>query len=87
MTVVWDENAWKHYLWWQEQDRTVLRRINALIQEVQRDGSQEGIGKPERLGYGLHDDWFRRITQEHRLVYKVTDNTVRIAMCRYHCHA
>lgn len=50
-------------------------------------GLQEGIAKPERLGYGLHDDWFRRITQEHRLVYKVTDNTVRIAMCRYHYHA
>lgn len=83
MKIVWDETAWADYLWWQEQDRKVLRRINKLIQDIQRGGNQ-GIGKPERLGDGLRDYWSRRITQEHRLVYKIADDEIRIAMCRYH---
>lgn len=83
MKIVWDEDAWADYLWWQEQDRAVLRRINALIRDIERSGNQ-GIGKPERLGYGLHDYWSRRITQEHRLVYKVVGDELRIASCRYH---
>lgn len=83
MTVVWDERAWEDYLWWQEQDRKVLRRINALIHDIERNANQ-GIGKPERLGHGLRGYWLRRITDEHRLVYKVTSDEIRIAMCRYH---
>jgi toxin YoeB len=81
--LVWDPLAWEDYLWWQVQDRRVLRRINALIQDVCRNGN-EGIGKPEPLRYDFAGYWSRRITDEHRLVYKVTETEVRIAACRYH---
>jgi toxin YoeB len=81
MRLVWDVNAWEDYLWWQTQDRKVLKRINLLIQDVRRN---EGIGKPEPLKHDFAGYWSRRITDEHRLVYKVTDSEVRIAACRYH---
>lgn len=81
MRLVWDSNAWEDYVWWQAQDRKVLKRINLLIQYVVRNGD-EGIGKPEPLDFAGY--WSRRITDEHRLVYKVTDDEVRIAACRYH---
>ena len=83
MLLVWDANAWEDYLWWQAQDRKVLKRINLLIQDVQRNG-YNGIGKPEPLKHDFAGYWSRRITDEHRLVYKVTDTEVRIATCRYH---
>lgn len=83
MLLVWDENAWDDYLWWQTQDRKVLRRINLLLQDVQRNGN-EGIGKPEALKYDFAGYWSRRITDEHRLDYKITGNEIRIAACRYH---
>ena len=83
MTLTWDEDAWADYLWWQAQDRKVLRRINTLIAHIERHGN-EGIGKPEPLKYGFHGYWARRITDEHRLVYKITANELRIAACRYH---
>jgi toxin YoeB len=80
---VWDEDAWADYEWWQAQDRKVLKRINALLHDVARNGN-EGIGKPESLKHGFHGYWSRRITDEHRLVYKVEGDEVRIAGCRYH---
>lgn len=83
MKLVWDESAWQDYLYWQQNDRKVLARINQLIADIQRHGNQ-GIGKPEPLKHGLHGYWFRRITAEHRLVYKVVDDAVRIAQCRLH---
>ena len=83
MKLVRDESAWEDHLWWQPHDRTVLTRINALIKDVQPHGN-EGIGKPEPLKYGFRGYWSRRITDEHRLVYKVSDDDVRIAACRYH---
>lgn len=83
MLLVWDENAWSDYLWWQAQDRRVLKRINALLADIQRNGN-EGIGKPEALKHDVAGYWSRRITDEHRLVYKVERNEVRIAACRYH---
>ena len=83
MELVWDDNASEDYLWWQTQDRKVLKRINALIKEIIRQGN-EGTGKPEPLKYDLSGYWSRRINQEHRLVYKVTKDQVRIASCRYH---
>jgi toxin YoeB len=83
MRLLWDINAWEDYLWWQTQDRKVLKRINLLIQDILRNGN-EGIGKPEPLRYDFADYWSRRITDEHRLVYKVTASEVRIASCRYH---
>ena len=83
MRLVWDTNAWEDYVWWQSQDRQVLRRINLLIQDIVRSGNQ-GIGKPEPLKYDFAGYWSRRITDEHRNVYKLAENEIRIASCRYH---
>lgn len=81
--LVWDESAWDDYLWWQKEDRRTLKRINALLNDVMRNGN-EGIGKPEALKHGLSGYWSRRITEEHRLVYKVVGDEIRVASCRYH---
>ncbi len=83
MLLRWDENAWEDYLWWQAQDRRVLKRVNSLIADIKRNGN-EGIGKPEPLRQDFAGYWSRRITAEHRLVYKITGEEVRIAACRYH---
>ena len=84
MKYVWDEQAWADYLWWQAQDRKVLKRINTLLQDVARNGN-EGIGKPEPLIHGFHGYWSRRITtDEHRLIYRKVADEIGIAACRYH---
>jgi toxin YoeB len=83
MLLVWDANAWEDYLWWQEHDRKMVSRINVLIRDVVRHGNS-GIGKPEALRHDFAGYWSRRISDEHRLVYKVVGNEVRIAACRYH---
>ena len=83
MKVVFSARGWDDYLWWQQQDRKLLKRINQLIQDVMRNGN-EGIGKPEPLKHGFQGYWSRRINDEHRLVYKVVQDEVRIAACRYH---
>lgn len=83
MKLVFSENAWEDYLYWQKQDRKTLRRINALIREIQRT-PYEGTGKPEALRHALSGWWSRRITEEHRIVYRVKDDSVQIAMLRYH---
>ena len=83
MLLVWDENARQDYLRWQVQDRRVLRRINTLLADIQRNGNQ-GIGKPEPLKPDVAGCWSRRITDEHRMVHQVSGQEVRIAACRYH---
>jgi toxin YoeB len=83
MILVWDELAWDDYLWWQVQDRKVMKRINDLIKDIDRNGN-EGIGKPEPLKHGFQGYWSRRINDEHRLIYKIKDDEIRIAACRYH---
>ncbi|HAJ51656.1 MAG TPA: Txe/YoeB family addiction module toxin [Corynebacterium variabile] len=83
MLLVWSTAGWEDYLWWQKQDRKVLKRINTLIADVIRNGN-EGIGKPEPLKHDFSGFWSRRITDEHRLVYKVTETQVQIVSCRYH---
>lgn len=83
MILVWDEGAWDDYLWWQKENRQTLKRINLLIKDIARNGN-EGIGKPEALKYELTGYWFRRISDEHRLVYKIVGKEIRIASCRYH---
>jgi toxin YoeB len=80
--LVCDENAWDYH-WWQSQHRKVLERINLLLKDIQRNGN-EGIGKPEALKHDFAGYWSRRITDEHRLVYKAAGDEVRIAACRYH---
>ncbi|AWH95445.1 Txe/YoeB family addiction module toxin [Dietzia psychralcaliphila] len=83
MLLVWDENAWQGYLWRQQQDRKILKRIYSPLLDITRNGN-DGIGKPEPLKYDFAAYWSRRITDEHRLVYKVTETEVRVATCRYH---
>lgn len=82
MKLIWDEAAWDDYVWWQSEDRRIVKRINTLIKDVERN-QNSGIGKPEPLKYGFHGYWSRRITDEHRLVYKLSGDEIRIAACRY----
>ena len=83
LSLLFSANAWEDYLWWQEHDTDVLRRINALIREIQRTPFT-CTGKPERLRHALTGYWSRRITAEHRIVYRVSADTVSIAQLRYH---
>lgn len=83
MLLIWDENAWEDYRWWQVRDGRVLKRITTLIREITRHGN-EGIGKPEAVKHDSAGYWSRRISDEHRLVYKIDGDEVRIAACRYH---
>lgn len=83
MNLLWDEFAWQDYVWWQAQDRKIVKRINELIKDIDRNGN-DGIGKPEPLKYGFQGFWSRRINDEHRLVYKVGEEEIYIAACRYH---
>ncbi|ERJ19283.1 Toxin YoeB protein [Salinisphaera shabanensis E1L3A] len=83
MRIVFSENAWADYLYWQQTDKKILRRINKLIKEIQREPFN-GVGKPEPLKYGLAGYWSRRINEEHRIVYRVADGALLIAQLRYH---
>lgn len=83
MKLVFAEQAWEDYLHWQEADRKLLKRINALIKETSRTPF-EGTGKPEALRHALAGYWSRRITDEHRFVYKVDGDSLLIAQLRYH---
>ncbi|MEY4317217.1 MAG: hypothetical protein RI902_1025 [Pseudomonadota bacterium] len=83
MKLVFAEQAWADYLYWQKQDKRTLERINKLIQEVMRHPT-EGIGKPEPLKHALAGWWSRRINDEHRMVYKLEGNALWIAQLRYH---
>ena len=78
-----DENASEDQPWWQVQDRKVLKRLNTLVVDRKRNGNS-GIVKPEVLKNDFAGDWSRRITDEHRLVYRIAGDEVRIAACRYH---
>ena len=83
MTLTFSSKAWDNYLYWQKTDKAILKRINALIKDIQRNPF-EGIGKLESLKHSLSGYWSRRINDEHRIVYKVTDNNLLIAQLRYH---
>jgi toxin YoeB len=77
------EQGWEHYIYWQETDKKMLKKINALIKECQRN-PYEGTGQPEPLRHDLSGWWSRRITQEHRLVYRIEGEMVVVAQCRNH---
>lgn len=83
MKLIFAGRAWEDYLYWQETDRKVLARINHLIRDIQRDPFQ-GIGKPEPLRHALKGYWSRRITDEHRIVYKVEEDALLLAQLRFH---
>lgn len=85
MIVGFADNAWEDYLYWQNNDKKILKRINTLLKDIKRDpDSKEGLGKPERLKENLSGYYSRRITSEHRLVYKILDGMIIIAQCRHH---
>ena len=83
MKLIFSENAWEDYLYWQKTDKKILSRINKLIKEIKREPF-EGIGKPEALKHSLTGYWSRRISEEHRIVYKITDDALLVAQLRYH---
>jgi len=84
MNKLFSDNAWNDYLYWQKVDKTILKRINKLIQSIEREGYSSGLGKPEPLKHDLSGYWSRRINQEHRLVYKTDDKNIYIASCKDH---
>lgn len=83
MKLIFADEAWEDYLYWQKQDKRMVERINKLICETQREPFS-GVGKPEALKHALSGFWSRRITDEHRMVYCVEDNGLLIAQLRFH---
>ena len=83
MKLFFSDEAWEDYLHWQRQDKVVVQRINELITACKRDPFV-GIGKPEPLKHALAGFWSRRITEEHRMVYKANKDALSIAQLRYH---
>ena len=84
MLITWDSEAWSDYVDWQSQDKKTMKRINALIKDIIRNGVLEGIGTPEALKYDLSGWYSRRIDEKNRLVYKIVDNNLKIAQCKEH---
>jgi len=83
MKLIFSENAWQDYLYWQKTDKKKVKRINTLIQDILRN-KYEGVGKPEPLKHALSGFWSRRINNEHRLVYRIENDSILIAQLRYH---
>ena len=83
MTLIFAESAWEDYLYWQKTDKKILKRINTLLKDISRDPF-EGIGKPEPLKHALSGYWSRRINEEHRIIYKVQEESLLIAQLRFH---
>ena len=83
MKLIFSEQAWEDYLYWQKVDKKLVQRINELIKEITRT-PHSGIGKPEPLKHALAGYWSRRINDEHRIVYRIADGSVSIAQLRYH---
>lgn len=85
MRLLWDERAWEEYLSWQGEDKKTMKRINALIKDIQRNPTTtDGIGKPEPLRGDKSGWWSRRIDEKNRLVYRERDGVITIASCRGH---
>ncbi len=83
MKIVWADDAWDDYLWWNKANPKIREKINSLVADIERH-PHTGLGKPEPLKGDLSGYWSRRITKEHRLVYKVEKNVLSIAQCRFH---
>ncbi len=81
--ICFRDRAWQDYLYWQETDKKILKRINVLIKDIQREPFA-GLGKPEQLKHQFTCFWSRRITEEHRLVYTFSNDELIIVQCRYH---
>ncbi|MEY3289154.1 MAG: hypothetical protein RLZZ419_1396 [Pseudomonadota bacterium] len=83
MNILFTDDAWEDYLYWQQTDKQTLRKINQLLKDIQRTPFS-GIGKPEPLKHQLQGCWSRRIDSEHRLVYEITDDALTVIGCRFH---
>lgn len=83
MNKVFSDISWEHYLFWQTEDKKILKKINELIKGIDKNGNS-GIGKPEPLKYELSGLWSRRITDEHRLIYNIDEENIYIFSCKGH---
>jgi toxin YoeB len=83
MRLIFVDESWEDYLYWQKTDKRMLKRINEIIRDISRTPFT-GIGKPEPLKHRYHGFWSRRIDSEHRLIYQVKDGDILIAKCRFH---
>ena len=83
MKLIFVDESWEDYLYWQKTDRKILERINNLVKDISRN-PYTGLGKPEPLKYKYQGFWSRRITEEHRLIYRVVIDEIQIAKCRFH---
>ena len=83
MNLIFSDKAWDEYMYWQQTDNQILKKINQLIRDIKREPF-DGIGKPEPLKYELSGFWSRRISDEHRLVYEVSESYIAIVSCRFH---
>jgi toxin YoeB len=83
MIKIWADAAWADYLYWQDQDRKTLRRVNQLLKDIERNAF-DGIGKPEPLKHERQGYWSRRIDETNRLIYRIVDNKIEIVQCRAH---
>jgi len=81
--LIFVDESWEDYLFWQKTDRKILERINNLVKDISRN-PYSGPGKPEPLKYKYQGFWSRRITEEHRLIYRIVDDEIQIAICRFH---
>lgn len=81
--LIFSENAWDDYIYWQTQDKKTLKKINALLKDIQRDAFN-GIGKPEPLKNALSSLWSRRIDDCNRIVYRISDDGIEVLQCRTH---
>ncbi len=91
MKLSWADKAWEDYLYWQQTDKKLLKRINLLIKDIKRKPfaydrgrTAEGIGDPEPLRFNWTGYWSRRINKEHRFVYRIKNNELLVAQCRFH---
>ena len=83
MKLIWSDRSWEEYVDWQNKDKKLLKKINSLIKDIKRDPF-DGVVKPEQLKHELSGCWSRRILDEHRLVYDISDYTIGIVSCKYH---
>ena len=83
MNLIWNNEAWEEYLQWQKQDKKIVKKINEIIKDTNRNGN-EGIGKPEPLKHELSGYWSRRITDKHRFIYKLTETSIVVIACANH---
>jgi toxin YoeB len=83
VNLLFSPQAWEDYLYWQQTDKKLVRRINDLLNDISRS-NYDGLGKPESLKHALAGFWSRRITDEHRLVYRIKNQNIEIVQLRYH---